>query len=292
MNCTEINKISLVSILSSIGYNPVKTNKKDHWYLSPFREEKEPSFKISKELNLFYDFGQGYGGTVIDFLIRYYDCSVKQAMERITSSSFSFQQQLPIRQGRSNKQIKRRSIVVERIDSIHSNDLINYLQSRAINASLYPLVDEVKYKVNGYSFRAIGFKNDLGGYELRSARFKGCTNKSITSIIKDSSKTINVFEGFFDYISYVQLKKECSKNESHLILNSLINIKSSYGLLDRFSNIHLYLDRDEPGEKATKELLEKYGNIAMDKHKWYAGYQSCKDLNEYLIKRQNHNSKL
>lgn len=286
MNCSEINKICLISILSSIGYNPIKIAREDHWYLSPFREEKKPSFKVCRELNLFYDFGLGCGGTVIDFLIRYYDCTVRQAVERISSCNFSFQQQ-PIQSIRRYNPVKRRSIIIERIEPIHSYNLVAYLQERGIDAPLYPLIDEVSYKANGYSFKAIGFKNDLGGYELRSAQFKGCTNKAITSIIKNSSKLINVFEGFFDYLSYLKLQKECCQDESYLILNSLVNIKDAYDLLDKFSNIELYLDADAAGRNTTKELLQKYENLAIDKSTLYADYQDCKDVNEFLLKQLN-----
>jgi hypothetical protein len=35
------------------------------WYLSPFRNEATPSFKVNQSANLWYDFGEGKGGTVI-----------------------------------------------------------------------------------------------------------------------------------------------------------------------------------------------------------------------------------
>ena len=35
------------------------------------------------------------------------------------------------------------------------------------------LCREVRYEVNGRAFFAVGFRNDAGGWELRSERFKG-----------------------------------------------------------------------------------------------------------------------
>ena len=50
--------------------------------------------------------------------------------------------------------------------------------------------------------------------------------------------------------------------------------------MEKYSSIHLYLDRDGMGQKCTKEAL-KWSVKYCDKSKLYRHY---KDLNEYLIK--------
>lgn len=42
-------------------------------FLSPFRSETEPSFKINLERNIWYDFGLGTGGNVIDFAMQHFN---------------------------------------------------------------------------------------------------------------------------------------------------------------------------------------------------------------------------
>ncbi|MCF8363739.1 MAG: hypothetical protein K9G70_14065 [Prolixibacteraceae bacterium] len=60
------------------------------------RKESNPSFKVSKILNRWYDFGQGRGGNIIDLVIEMNNnCSVQEALGILenTIPSFSFQQQ-------------------------------------------------------------------------------------------------------------------------------------------------------------------------------------------------------
>jgi hypothetical protein len=44
-NC-ECNR--LVDYLSSLRHQPAKIRNTDYWYLSPFRDESEPSFKVNR----------------------------------------------------------------------------------------------------------------------------------------------------------------------------------------------------------------------------------------------------
>jgi hypothetical protein len=52
MNCEQVNQMDLVDYLNSLGYQPQKIRGSDYWYLSPFRDEKEPSFKINRNKNV------------------------------------------------------------------------------------------------------------------------------------------------------------------------------------------------------------------------------------------------
>ena len=65
MTIEESKNIKLADYLHSLGYNPVKQQGSSLWYKSPFREEKEPSFKVNPDRNLWYDFGLGKGGNII-----------------------------------------------------------------------------------------------------------------------------------------------------------------------------------------------------------------------------------
>ena len=56
MTIEEAKNIKLADYLHSLGYNPVKQQGNNLWYKSPFREEKDPSFKVNHDRNLWYDF--------------------------------------------------------------------------------------------------------------------------------------------------------------------------------------------------------------------------------------------
>ena len=85
MTCAEANKLDLVEYLFSSGFTAIKIRGNDHWYLSPFRDEKEASFKIDKNKNVWYDQGAGKGGTVIDFVMQYFNCDVTKALQKLSS---------------------------------------------------------------------------------------------------------------------------------------------------------------------------------------------------------------
>lgn len=56
MNIEEAKNIRLADYLQSLGYQPVKQQGNSLWYNSPLRAEKEPSFKVNLDRNLWYDF--------------------------------------------------------------------------------------------------------------------------------------------------------------------------------------------------------------------------------------------
>ncbi len=80
MNCAEANQLDMVDYLNSISIQANKIKGSDHWYHSPLRDEKEPSFKINKTKNVWYDHGLGKGGNLIDFVIEFYHCNVSDAL--------------------------------------------------------------------------------------------------------------------------------------------------------------------------------------------------------------------
>ena len=110
VNLQEVKQIDIVEYLEKLGYQPQKISNKDYWYLSPLREEKEPSFKVNRDLNVWYDHGTGKGGSIIDFGILYHDCSIPGFIQKL-SKSFSFhQKKLTVQQPLTNSQIQQEAL--------------------------------------------------------------------------------------------------------------------------------------------------------------------------------------
>ena len=65
MNIQEAKNIRLVDFLAGFGHEPVMQRGNSVWYKSPFRTEKEASFKVDLHKELWYDFGLGRGGDII-----------------------------------------------------------------------------------------------------------------------------------------------------------------------------------------------------------------------------------
>lgn len=98
MNAKLANRISIRNYLSSIGINPVSSNKSSSLYLAPYRADTNPSLKVSHDQNLWVDYGNdNKGGTLIDLVLQIYpsyDVSdAIRAIEKSTQSFFSFHQQ-------------------------------------------------------------------------------------------------------------------------------------------------------------------------------------------------------
>lgn len=83
MTSQEANSIPLEDILSYYGHNPSRHFGGYDMYSSPFRRDSSPSFKVFKEENRWYDFGEGTHGRAVDLVMRIENCSFPEAMRRI-----------------------------------------------------------------------------------------------------------------------------------------------------------------------------------------------------------------
>lgn len=276
MNCQRINNIPFSHIFSKIGIEPTKQKNKASWYKSPFREERTASFKVNLETNTYYDFGEGIGGTVVDFWCKYKSCDVKTTIKEV-SSLFSFPEQRiitkPIFKRGSFKKSESR-IVIHEVKPLFSYPLKKYLTSRGLSQRVYPYIKEVNYENSAGRFDAIGFKNDLEGFELRNEKYKGCSSKTITSLIKEDSTTLSVFEGFIDFLSYLE---RTQTDESFLILNSLAMSQKAKTLFTKFEKVKLFLDNDSAGKTLTRELLSEFSNV-IDQSSTYGEYEDYNDF--------------
>ncbi len=85
MNAAQAKRVPLRELLAALGLQPARQNpaRGELWYLSPFREETLPSFKVDEAKNLWYDFGAAAGGNVLDFAMTYFRVDVAEALRQI-----------------------------------------------------------------------------------------------------------------------------------------------------------------------------------------------------------------
>ena len=72
------NEVLMTDVLEKYGFT-----LKNGFMCCPFHMEKTPSFKVYSEGRKFKCFGCGEGGSVIDFVMKYFDLGFKQAIEKI-----------------------------------------------------------------------------------------------------------------------------------------------------------------------------------------------------------------
>ncbi len=97
------------------------------------------------------------------------------------------------------------------------------------------------------------------------------------SLIRNGSATVNVYEGFIDYLSGLTLGY--GRTEDNLVLNSVANKGKAYRHLDGYELIRCRLDNDEAGKKCLAALQKRYGEKVKD---FSVVFRPCKDVNEYL----------
>ena len=273
----DIKNISIKQFLSEQGISPKQERAGYGMYLSPFRAETAPSFKVDYNKNLWYDFGSGEGGSIIDLVMKLDGCTINEAIAKLENGSFSFHRIEPIEPTNSTLQIQS-------VQPLQNHHLINYLQSkRSINIDIArEYCQEVHYTTNGKSFFAIGFQSDAGGWELRNEYFKGSTSPKFPTTIGSGSQTCLLFEGFMDMLSYLTLKNATRPTVDMVVLNSVHNLHRAEDFLKRHQTIHCFLDNDEAGKRAFA-AVEKLGRETIDQSPFYRNH---KDMNEYLVKHQ------
>lgn len=163
--------------------------------------------------------------------------------------------------------------------------LFGYLASRGIVPGIAAAYcREVRYQVRNHCFFAIGFRNDCGGWELRSERFKGSSSpKQITTVDHQSDKVI-VFEGFMDFLACLSMKHPAPFGIDATVLNSVVNLPKALPFLERHPTIHAFLDNDEAGRRTLAELTRRCPRSQVIDHAHL--YRDYKDLNDFWIARK------
>jgi hypothetical protein len=275
----EARHIDMVDYLSKLGHSPSKIRNFDYWYLSPLREEKTPSFKINRKLNCWYDHGIGKGGSLIDFAILYHNYTVGEFLREV-NGNFSLHPQPHINTKETEENIETKiEILSERHLSSHA--LERYLSQRKIPLGIAKeYCKEVSYKLNDREYYSIGFKNDAGGYELRNQYYKASSAPKDIRTFSTKAKEVMVFEGFFDFLSFIAIQQKAGQNETdYLILNSTSFFEKARPFMEQHEHIRLYLDHDKTGQNFTRYALS-LSKRYKDESQLYKNY---KDLNDWTV---------
>ena len=301
---SRIKRYPIVEYLERKGVKPVRSTPAYALYHSPLREDTHPSFKVDTEKNLWIDYAEGKGGSIIDLCMRLEGYTLSEAIRHLGRNTPDYTACSPqreciqetsklesIRQAASAKGARRLTGISDTLPP----HLLKYLEEdRCINLEkAMPFLRCISYEVRGLHYQAIGFANQSGGYELRdNGSFKGTiAPKDITPVftdkITDRMKPVCVFEGFMDFLSFLSMKEEII---SHcLVMNSVSNVARSIRYLNdrQVSSIRTFLDNDEAGRRATEDFMEAGFKVDdMSVH-----YRNFKDLNEYHIHRVREQQK-
>ena len=290
---SRIKRYPIVEYLERKGIKPVRSTPVYALYHSPLRAETHPSFKVDTEKNLWIDYAEGKGGSIIDLCMRLEGCTLLEAI-RILGQNAPDITHVPRResvQGSSKQESIRQAVstsgvrrLIEISDTLPPH-LLKYLEEdRCINLEkAMPFLRCISYEVRGQHYQAIGFANQSGGYELRdNGIFKGTiAPKDITPIFADRAEPVCIFEGFMDFLSFFSMKEEVIHH--CLVMNSVSNVAKAIRYLNdrHLTHIRAFLDNDDAGKRATNDFIRAGFKVEdMSVH-----YRNFKDLNEYHVHR-------
>jgi hypothetical protein len=297
MTFEEARNISIVGYLASQGIEPESHSNGSAWYCSPIRPgEKKPSFKVNMNLNKWKDFGDGKSGDLIDLVCLMNGVSITGALQLLSSpelnkQSLSFRGELS---GQPVNDMDENRLTVKHVQPLLNQALIQYVESRGISPALAARYCKEVYYTFGKSengevkyFFSVGFENDRHGWELRNKLFKNsCSPKNMTTIQVENKSSVNVFEGFFNFLSALTYYKATKPNCTTIVLNGLCNL---HQFIDWLRNspaqkINLFLDNDPSGEKAVNKIKETFTRVN-DYSKII--YPDFNDFNDFLCGRKS-----
>jgi len=293
----SINKVKdSAKILDVISdYLELKKNGANYICLSPFSNEKNPSFIVSQSKNIFKCFSTGKGGDCITFLMEYkklnYIDSIKLLAEKYTIEL--------IEEKNITKQTYKRPIWKN--NTILSDKVIKWFENeRKISQNT---LNDLKIS-DGIEW--MPKKNDSKGHNINTIQFNYfIDNKLINTKFRDSLKMFKlvsgaelvlynldslnghtscfITEGEIDALTLhecgfknvISVPNGASKGK-----NNLSYLDNSIQYLEHITEFILCLDNDENGNKLKDELARRLG---FENCKTVT-FKDCKDANECLIK--------
>lgn len=292
---SRIKRYSIVEYLERKGVKPVRRTAAYAMYRSPLREETHPSFKVDTEKNLWIDYGEGRGGSIIDLCMRMEGCTLSEAIRLLgqnapVNGTYSFLNDFVPNNSQPVMAVNGARRLIEISDTLPSHFQEYLTKVRCINLEkAMPFLKCISYEVRGRRYQAIGFANLTGGYELRDDKtFKGTiAPKDITPIFTDRAEPVCIFEGFMDFLSFLSMKEEITNH--CLVMNSVSNVARTIRYLNdrHLTHIRAFLDNDEAGRRAVQDFIKAGFHVEdMNIH-----YKDFKDLNDFHVSRVREQQK-
>lgn len=252
-------------------------------YFFGFLDQRTGSISISESTNLWFDHSMGQGGDIIKAVQVFENKGFVDAIKSLKANT-------PIESKIiRNHQVQESSYEIIKEVPISHSALKEYISSRGLEPEeVSGICKELHWRHKEKVYFGMGLKNDNGGWSVRSKVFKGNLLSSgiTTRKIGDRVGSIKIFEGMFDFLSYLKLFPQESFQAKVLNSTSHFSTKVMEAIsLESSKNnwaVDLYLDIDEAGNQKTNKALEII-EAARDKRSLFSGYG---DLNEMLQKRQ------
>ncbi len=310
MRTQDAKKIQMRQLLSRLGFEPASEKPGDIWYTSPFRpQEQKASFHVREKDNVWYDFGLGSGGNVIDFVMKYFELPDLSSALRKLDDMQGWQRSEQATQPRAAQSASSQVLVATsrsegskmqtvKIQPLQHWGLLDYVKKRGIDVAVARThLQEIYYKTRtnpDRTFFALAFPNRMANgsehYEMRSAYFQGVQGQKDLSLIlppqQEQATTVRVFEGFMDFLSYLTWQEKRQPDTAVIVLNGVGMGERAITLIREsgMNEVHLCLDQDTAGRELTAKFQQELEDRrVIDDSAQYLGY---KDFNEFLQQKR------
>lgn len=317
MRTQDANNIHINEYLERIGAKRARiqngTNGTEYVYHTPNREDKNPSLCVNLDRNIWSDVPAGEGGKLIAlvcYLNNFPKEDVSSALKNLdnifpeyrgtghtsrprTSPNYVVESILG---ASSNPNFTKKSptslkekinpFEIKKIGEIYRYPLKNYIAERGIPLKLaMKYLKEIEYSDHqGRTFFTLGFKAGES-YAHRNKVFKGFLGQGVDVTIFDKNTAeILMFEGFFDFLSYLTIEKRMESPLTAIVLNSTNLVSGAKAFIAQnphISRSYCYFDNDLAGTKLFADLSSTFPLLEMrDLSKTYSPHN---DLNEWLL---------
>lgn len=202
-------------------------------------------------------------------------CTMNEAIELLIGSKQIMHQDFSF--GGERKTSKHKLEIIS-VQSLTIPYLLRYIAEREIPLSIANrFCSEIRYNNTNRTYYAIGFANDVGGWEIRSPYFKGCIAPKAITTVCNGTDHLQIFEGFMDFLSWQTLNT--SSTCDTIVLNSLALLPRIQEKIKGYNQVESFLDNDEAGRKSFEVLKQFYPQIIDGSVR----YRTHKDINEWLV---------
>ncbi|HTN46363.1 MAG TPA: hypothetical protein VL098_08460 [Flavipsychrobacter sp.] len=261
MNPVYVQTIPLPDILRKLGLIPAEQNTTAILYRSPFHEHPTPSLQVSLADNRWQDsYTRNSGGSmelIQSWLLHQgLKCSEAEVLHwfrfQIGYPAMSKKFDLPESTASDQYKIAFRTALQERsLLRYVSEQGFSYEQAKRFFKQMYVL-----NKPTGKEFRALGMRNEEGGYALYSPHLEALTAPVSVSFIrggKNDYERVYLFKTPFDYQQAVKFYPSIERHDS-IILHAYGCADHAAAYIRGFGYKRLYtvFDDSPEGKRATK----------------------------------------
>lgn len=286
---------------------------------SPFNpSERTASFAVDTRKNLFHCFSTERKGGILELVMQLEGLrSHGEAVDFIGKNILHLtpveddrrtytRRWSPPKEAPAARAPEPSAVRIREVGDITDSSLLSYIESRCVRRDIVArYCRQVRYSTESRpdgDFVSLGFRNnkqDTEGnpcYALRNGtKYKISTGQAETTIgthgeftLEPTSDTVAVFEGFYDFLSYLEYRGSAEPGVDVVVLNSVGNLsttgegKYANEYIRRHARINVFLDNDEAGRRTAEVIRRLYSprSLVVDMSCLYA--EGAKDLNDFL----------